>query len=80
MGYVLSVNIWALTVILAMLVLIGNHSLNHSQAHAGNGAYSGFRKSVMSFWNTQTLERVHLKWRQESLRSLQVHQRVSTNR
>lgn len=43
--------------------------MNHSHAQAGNSALSGFRKSVLNFWNTQTLERVHLKWRRESQRS-----------
>jgi hypothetical protein len=33
-------------------------------AQTGNSVLSGFRKSVSGFWNTQTLERVHLKWRQ----------------
>ncbi len=28
------------------------------------------QKSVSLFWNTQTLERVHLKWRQTSNRSI----------
>lgn len=64
MGAVFSLNIWAVTVAIAMLVLVVNHSLNHSRAQAGNSALSGFRKSVSGFWNTQTLERVHLKWRQ----------------
>ncbi len=69
MGSVFSVNIWSVTTALAMLVLAVNHSLNHSRAQAGNSAQSGFRKSVSGFWNTQTLERVHLKWRQLGTRS-----------
>jgi hypothetical protein len=64
MGSVFSVNLWAVTTAIAILVLAVNHSLNHSRAQAGNSALSGFRKSVSGFWNTQTLERVHLKWRQ----------------
>lgn len=70
MGSVFSLNIWALCVAIAMQVLAVNHSLNHSRAQAGNSALSGFRKSVSGFWNTQTLERVHLKWRQLSARSI----------
>lgn len=51
-------------------MVIGNHLTNHQNALSGNSAVSGFRKSVSGFWNTQTLERVHLKWRQYgSLRS-----------
>lgn len=69
MGSVLSFNVWSVTTALAVLIFIGNHSLNHSMAQAGNSALSGFRKSVSGFWNTQTLERVHLKWRQQSARS-----------
>lgn len=38
MGSVFSLNIWAVTVAIAMLVLAVNHSLNHSRAHAGNSA------------------------------------------
>jgi len=59
-----------LAVALAVLILRGNHSNNHSLAQARNSAFSGFRKSVSLFWNTQTLERVHLKWRQTTNRSL----------
>lgn len=81
MGAVFSLNIWAVTVAIAMLVLVVNHSLNHSSAQAGNSALSGFRKSVSGFWNTQTLERVHLKWRQLSSRSAQTDSvSLSTNR
>lgn len=81
MGAVFSLNIWAVTVAIAMLVLVVNHSLNHSSAQAGNSALSGFRKSVSGFWNTQTLERVHLKWRQQSARSAQTDRvSLSTNR
>lgn len=69
MGSVLNLNIWTITVLIAIQVQRGNHSLNHAHAQAGNSGLSGFRKSVSSFWNTQTLERVHLKWRQESFRS-----------
>ena len=69
MGLVFSLNIWAVTTAIAVLVFAVNHSLNHSRAQAGNSALSGFRKSVSGFWNTQTLERVHLKWRQLGARS-----------
>jgi hypothetical protein len=51
---------------------------NHSSARARNSAFSGFRKSVSLFWNTQTLERVHLKWRQTTNRSLSGHPAAST--
>lgn len=73
MGLVFSLNIWAVTTALAVLVFAVNHSLNHSRAQAGNSALSGFRKSVSGFWNTQTLERVHLKWRQLGARSFSPH-------
>lgn len=69
MGAVFSVNNWLLTVALAVLIQRGNHQNNHSRARARNSAFSGFRKSVSLFWNTQTLERVHLKWRQTANRS-----------
>jgi hypothetical protein len=69
MGSVLSINIWSVCSAIVLLVLIGNHSNNHSGAQAVNSAFSGFRKSVSGFWNTQTLERVHLKWRQYGARS-----------
>ena len=70
LGSVFSVNIWLMTVAVAVLVLRGNHSNNHSHAQARNSALSGLRKSVSGFWNTQTLERVHLKWRREQNRSV----------
>ena len=73
MGSVLSINIWSVCSAIVLQVLIGNHSNNHSGAQAGNSAFSGFRKSVSGFWNTQTLERVHLKWRQYSARSAYTH-------
>jgi hypothetical protein len=64
-GRVATVNTWLLTVLFAVLILRGGHSLNHSHAQARNSRISGFRKAVIGFWNTQTLERVHLKWRNE---------------
>lgn len=70
MGAVQSLNIWAVTTAIAILVLAVNHSNNHSRAQAGNSALSGFRKSVSGFWNTQTLERVHQKWRGLGARSM----------
>ena len=69
-GAVFSVNNWLLAVALAVLIQRGNHFANHSRARARNSAFSGFRKSVSLFWNTQTLERVHLKWRQTASRSV----------
>lgn len=59
--------------VIAILVLTVNHSLNHSRAQARNSRLSGFRKSVSGFWNTQTLERVHLKWRGLGARSVAAH-------
>nr|ALF99703.1 ATPase subunit 6 [Sphaeropleales sp. YC001] len=69
MGSVFSLSTWSVCCAIVLLVVIGNHSSNHSTARAGNSAVSGFRKSVRGFWNTQTLERVHLKWRQYGARS-----------
>lgn len=69
-GAIFRVNNWLQAVALAVLILRGNHSNNHSLARRRNSAFSGFRKSVSLFWNTQTLERVHLKWRQTTNRSL----------
>ncbi len=80
MGSVFSVNIWATCCALVLLVLIGNHSTNHSGAQAGNSAFSGFRKSVSGFWNTQTQERVHLKWRLFGARSAYTNRSILTNR
>ena len=72
-GAVFSVNNWLQTVALAVLIQRGNHQANHSSARARNSAFSGFRKSVSLFWNTQTQERVHLKWRQTTNRSQPAH-------
>ena len=69
-GAIFSLNNWLQAVAIAVLILRGNHSSNHSRALSLNSAFSGFRKSVSLFWNTQTLERVHLKWRREQNRSL----------
>ena len=77
LGLLFRVNNWLQAVSLAVLILSGNHSANHSLARARNSAFSGFRKSVSGFWNTQTQERVHLKWRQTTNRSLV---RDNTNR
>ena len=68
-GAIFSLNNWLQAVAIAVLILRGNHSSNHSRALSLNSAFSGFRKSVSLFWNTQTLERVHLKWRQRTARS-----------
>lgn len=54
LGGLFAVNNWLLAVALAVLILRGNHSNNHSLARARNSAFSGFRKSVSLFWNTQT--------------------------
>lgn len=67
---ILSLNVWAVAVAVTPLILAVNHSSNHSFAQARNSGVAGFRKIVIGFWNTQTLERIHLKWRQLSARSL----------
>ena len=70
LGALFRVNNWLQAVALAVLIQSGNHLANHSLAQSRNSAYSGFRKSVSGFWNTQTLERVHQKWRTTTNRSL----------
>ena len=70
MGAVFSLSTWSICCGIVLLVLIGNHWSNHAGAQAGNSRISGFRKSVSGFWNTQTLECVHLRWRSLSARSV----------
>nr|ANN44643.1 ATP subunit 6 [Hariotina sp. MMOGRB0030F] len=70
MGAISFLDLFRTTTGIVLLVLVMNHSLNHSKAHAGNSRLFGFRKAVSGFWNTQTLERVHLKWRQLGARSV----------
>lgn len=77
-GALFRVNNWLQTVALAVLIQRGNHLANHSRARRRNTAFSGFRKSVSLFWNTQTQERVHLKWRQTRARSMDLY--VSADR
>lgn len=67
-GYAFWCNLWAFTVLLAILGAIGPHTHNHDHALAGNSALSGLRKAISLFWYNQTLERVHLKSRTLSLR------------
>lgn len=62
-------NAWAASAVLAVLAACMGHSQNHALAHAGNGAISGLRLAIASFWSNQVLERVHLKWRGLGVRS-----------
>ncbi len=78
-GAIFSLNNWLQAVAIAVLILRGNHSSNHSRALSLNSGFSGFRKSVSLFWNTQTLERVHLKWRQRMARSYSFSDRQRNN-
>lgn len=63
-------NTWAVTSAVAVLAASLSHSQNHEFAQAGNNARASLRKAVASFWSSQILERVHLKWRQYSARSV----------
>lgn len=75
MGAILNLDLFRTTTGIVLLILVMNHSLNHAKAQAGNSGLFGFRKAVSGFWNTQTLERVHQKWRQLDSRSVSVYNR-----
>lgn len=63
MGTVTAFSVWSLSVAAAALIFVGLHSQNHRAAPVRNSGISGFKKAISAFWNTQTLERVHFKWR-----------------
>nr|AIK66596.1 ATP synthase F0 subunit 6 [Rotundella rotunda] len=69
-GIVLWWNVWAFCVVGAILLSSLSHSENHAYARAGDSAFSSLRKQIFFFWNTQILERVHLKWRTLSSRGV----------
>jgi len=79
MGLSFWCNTWAVTAALAVLAAVVSHEQNHRAAQAGNSAVAGLRKAIAAFWSTQTLERVHLKWRSLSSRSV-APQATPTNR
>lgn len=70
LGLFFWVNTWAVTSAIAVLAASLSHSNNHSFAQAGSSATSSLRNAVASFWSSQILERVHLKWRTFSSRSV----------
>jgi ATP synthase subunit 6 len=56
-------NPWGISILLAVLFICVSHIQNHDLALAGVSAISSLRLAISSFWATQTLERVHMKWR-----------------
>lgn len=69
-GYFLNINPWAICVLFSILAICVSHSLNHSNAQAGTSGISALRLSIAHFWGSQILERVQMKWRTISSRSV----------
>jgi len=57
-------NNWGLSVLLALVILTWNHEKNHVYAKAGSSSFHSLHQTILSFWSTSILERVHLPWRQ----------------
>ena len=70
LGLFFWVNTWAVTSAIAVLAASLSHSNNHSFAQAGSSATASLINAIASFWSSQILERVHLKWRTFSSRSV----------
>jgi hypothetical protein len=79
-GRLFRLNNWLIAVALAIVILRGSHLTNHSNRRRANNALSGFRKSVFTFWNTQTLERINIKWRLITNRSNNTRDNLSMNK
>lgn len=63
LGLFFWVNTWAISSAVAVLAAALSNSQNHHLAQAGTRAISSLRKAIASFWRSQILERLHLKWR-----------------
>ena len=55
-------NNWGLSVLLALVILTWNHEKNHVYAKAGSSSFHSLHQTILSFWSTSILERVHLPW------------------
>lgn len=68
-GFFLNGSPWTISVLFSVLTICVSHSLNHWNAQAGTSGISGVRLFLGSFWGSQILERVQIKWRAILLRS-----------
>lgn len=69
-GGLFIVNAWAVSAAIAVFVLCFSHNGNHDAAQAGFSGVSGLRLAIASFWSSQILERVQMKWRTFFARSM----------
>lgn len=56
-------NTWGLAVRLVLIFATLSHQLHHLKAQAQGSSFHNLYSSIMNFWNNQTRERIHLRWR-----------------
>lgn len=78
MGTVTTFSLWCLSIAVAVLIFGGLQTSHHRNAQVTPSGIESLKKAISGFWNSQTLERVHLKWRLQSHRSLVLGQRYDT--
>jgi ATP synthase subunit 6 len=73
-------NSWGLAVLLVLLFATISHQLHHKKALAFGSGLHNLLSAIMNFWNNQTLERIHLRWRDLSKQSGAAPHSIESNR
>lgn len=71
---------WGLAVRLVVIFATISHQLHHLKAQAFSSGLHNLLASIMNFWNNQTLERIHLRWREIKKLSGSTPHSTHTNR
>lgn len=73
-------NTWGLAVRLVIIFATISHQLHHLKAQAFGSGLHNLLGAIMNFWNNQTLERIHLRWREVQRYSGNTSHSILSNR
>jgi ATP synthase subunit 6 len=71
---------WGLAVLLVLIFATMSHQLHHMKAQAFGSSLHNLLGAIMNFWNNQTSERIHLRWREIKKLSGSTSHSIHTNR
>nr|AIK66594.1 ATP synthase F0 subunit 6 [Atractomorpha echinata] len=74
------ISTWGLAVRLVLLFGAISHQLHQEKAQARGSALHNLYLAILNFWNNQTLERIHLRWRETPLHSGKTSHTLHSNR
>lgn len=73
-------NTWGLAVLLVLIFATMSHQLHHLKAQAYGSGLHNLLSAIMNFWNNQTRERIHLRWRETKKYSGNTSHSIHSNR